>query len=116
MLCITLAEAEFPVWVLIFERLGPGSAILIFVGAVLWKLLPVAAKLLVAWRKQSEEMTRAIPEGLSGIKDLVQHVERVADHVTQGHRDSPAVAGRDRLRAVRPDPVGGGSGGGVDLP
>lgn len=81
MLC-DIAETEFPLWVLIFERIGPGSAILVFTGAVVWKLLPAMTRLLGAWRRQSETVTAAVPAALDGIKELVGHVERVADHLT----------------------------------
>lgn len=74
---------QLPEWVLIFERLGPGSAILVFVGATLWKLLPGVSRLLIAWRKQSDAVTAAVPVALDGLRDLVQHVERVAEHVTR---------------------------------
>jgi hypothetical protein len=77
---------DFPMWVLVFERIGPGSAILVFTGAVLWKILPALVKLLSAWRKQSDTMTQAVPLVLDGVKDLVQHVERVADHLTSQRR------------------------------
>lgn len=77
-----MSETQFPLWVLIFERLGPGSCILVFTGAVIWKLLPALVRLIGAWRKQSEGVTAAIPKILDGTKDLVQHVERIADHVT----------------------------------
>lgn len=81
---------QLPEWVLIFERLGPGSAILLFVGATLWKLLPGISRLLVAWRKQSDAVTEAVPKALDGLRDLVTHVERVAEHVTRwGDRADP---------------------------
>lgn len=74
-----MPTTEFPVWVLIFERIGPGSAILVFVGALLWKLLPGITRCLTAWRKQSEAITSAVPLVLDGLKDLVQHASRIAD-------------------------------------
>lgn len=84
---------QLPEWVLIFERLGPGSAILLFVGATLWKLLPAVSRLLVAWRKQSDAMTAAVPEALHGLRNLVSHVERVAHHITLGRRESSVGEG-----------------------
>lgn len=48
-------------WVTVFERLGPGAAILIFVGACLWKLLPPMLNLLSAWKMQSDVITTSLP-------------------------------------------------------
>jgi hypothetical protein len=77
-----MTSPDFPLWVLIFERLGPGSCVLVFTGAVIWKLLPAVVRLIGALRKQSETVTAAIPKILDGTRDLVQHAERIADHVT----------------------------------
>lgn len=79
-MCAT--ETDFPMWVLVFERIGPGSAILVFTGVVLWKLLPALTKLLGAWKKQSERITESVPVALDGLRDLVQHAERIADYIT----------------------------------
>lgn len=78
------AADDLPLWVLIFERIGPGSAILVFTGAVLWKLVPGISRLLVSWRRQSDTMTQAVPMVLDGLRDLVGHAERVADRLTDG--------------------------------
>lgn len=89
-----LADPDFPMWVLVFERIGPGSAILVFTGALMWKLIPGILKLLTAWRKQSDTITEAVPTVLEGVKDLVQHVERVADHIAGlgFHEDPPPAS------------------------
>lgn len=100
-MCACLIDTEFPMWVLVFERLGPGSAILVFSGAVLWKLVPPASRLLASWRKQSDTITAAVPAVLDGVKDLVRHVERVADHVAG---ISPGGGWSDSLRMRRADP------------
>lgn len=100
---------EFPMWVLIFERLGPGSCILIFTGAVLWKLLPASTRLLGAWRKQSEKITASVDPVLDGVRDAVQHLERIADHVTgTGTPLRGAWGAGVRGRGPRPDPSGPG--------
>lgn len=65
----------FPQWVLIFERIGPGSCVLLFTGACLWKLLPAVVKLLGAWRKQSEAAALAIPRFESKIQKLIDVIE-----------------------------------------
>jgi hypothetical protein len=79
-----MPSQDLPLWVLIFERIGPGSAILVFTGAVLWKLVPGITRLLVAWRKQSDAVTQAVPQVLDGLRNLVGHAERVADRLTDG--------------------------------
>lgn len=96
MLCIT--DPEFPIWVLVFERIGPGSAILVFTGAVMWKLLPALTKLLGAWRHQSERITESVPKALDGLRDLVQHAERIADHITRSTEVGPRGGGGAGLR------------------
>lgn len=65
-----------PVWVLIFERIGPGSAILVFTGAVLWKLLPEMTKLLKAWKAQSDTITKAVPTVLGSLDRLADNMEK----------------------------------------
>ena len=103
MLCTHLLEPDFPQWVLIFERLGPGSAILVFTGALLWKLLPAIVKLVIAWRRQSEEVTKSVPMALDGLRDLVQHVERIAEHVT-GRSQNGGGGATIRVHRERPSP------------
>lgn len=118
MLCIV--ETEFPMWLLAIERFGLGYAMIVFVGAVVWKLLPAFIKMLGAWRKQSEEaakvmpcimdftkaLTKAAPDALEGIRDLAQNAERIADHVVGMDRseDGPRRA-RLRRGGDSPDPV-----------
>lgn len=70
-------ESEvMPVWVLVFERIGPGSAILVFTGAVLWKLLPEMTKLLKAWKAQSDALTKAVPAALGSLDRLADNMEK----------------------------------------
>jgi hypothetical protein len=86
---------QLPEWVLIFERLGPGSAILVFVGATLWKLLPGVSRLMISWRKQSDAVTAAVPVALGTLHELVRHVERVAEHVTRPDNEESAWHPKD---------------------
>lgn len=72
-----------PDWVAIFERVGPGTLILVVVCYATVKLLPSIAQLLAAWKAQSERITESVPTALEGLRDLVQHAERIADHVTR---------------------------------
>lgn len=105
-------ETEFPLWVLIFERIGPGSCVLVFTLAVLWKLLPAVIRLLGAWRRQSERVTDAVDPVLDGMKDAVWHLERIADHVTgAGTSARDPGGGGIRLGRRRSDPPGSGSSG-----
>lgn len=70
-------ESEvMPIWVLVFERIGPGSAILVFTGAVLWKLLPEMTKLLKAWKAQSDALTKAVPAALGSLDRLADNMEK----------------------------------------
>lgn len=75
--CLLIVDMEMPLWVQVFERIGPGSAILVFTGAVLWKLLPAVLKLVTSWKKQSDTITAAIPK----VQDTVT---RIADNVEKG--------------------------------
>lgn len=90
-----LAEPEFPMWLLAIERFGLGATIIVFFLAVLWKLVPGTTRLLSSWKRQSDKVTEtigtAVPRVLDGLKDLVYHAERVADHVT-----SPGGTGEAR--------------------
>lgn len=98
-------------WVLIFKELGPGSVFMVFVLAVIWKLLPATTKLLAAWRRQSEKVTGAVDPVLDGVKDAVWHLERIADHVTgSGTSARDPDGGGVRLGRRRSDPHGAGSG------
>lgn len=105
MLC---AEPEFPMWLLAIERFGIGTIIIVFFMAVIWKLVPATSRLLASWKRQSDKMTEvveeSVPKVLDGMRDLVQHAERIADHVTRDRDDAPGGAGSPRLRSVRHDP------------
>lgn len=76
---------DLPQWVLIFERIGTGSAIVIFTMAVLWKVIPAALKLLGAWRRQSDAITGAIPRVESAFERLIDKVDGIGDRLG-GHR------------------------------
>lgn len=104
-------ETEFPMWVLVFKELGPGSCILVFTFAVIWKLLPALTKLLGAWHRQSEKITHAVDPVLEGVKDAVWHLERMADHVA-GSRPLARDPRRPRVRNGGGHADLGGSGHG----
>lgn len=97
MLCFADGDT-LPLWVLIYERIGPGSCILVFTGAVLWKLLPASIRLIGARKKQADELTRAVPIALGHLGELVGHGERIANHLT---RSSPTGEGGADLRLHR---------------
>lgn len=69
-------QVEMPLWVQVFERIGPGSAILVFTGAILWKLLPAVLKLVSSWKKQSDTITTAIPGVQATISRIADNMER----------------------------------------
>lgn len=92
---------DLPQWVLIFERVGTGSAVVIFTMAVLWKLMPAALKLLGAWKKQSDAVTGAIPRVEAAFERLIDKVDGIGDRL--GNHDggrilqNPAKTGRPQL-------------------
>jgi hypothetical protein len=113
-----------PDWTLLVERLGPGMAILVFTGAVVWKLLPAWIRVLGAWSRQSEEFTKAIPfltdfaksmtsaapDALDGLRDLADNAERIADHVVGSERsESHRRSTRLRRNSDGPYPAATGT-------
>lgn len=78
------ASSELPTWVVVFERIGPGSAILVFTGAVLWKLLPEVVRLIKAWRNQSTEAAKAIPVALQSLDRGIDTLGRLSDTMERG--------------------------------
>jgi hypothetical protein len=48
----------------------------VFVGAVLWKLLPVATSLLRSWKAQSDTVTKAVPVALNAIAKIGDNLEK----------------------------------------
>jgi len=74
---------KIPEWVAILERVGPGTIVVVVFCYATVKLLPSLVQLLAAWKAQSERITESVPTALEGLRDLVQHAERIADHVTR---------------------------------
>lgn len=110
MQAILFTEDPLPVWVTVFERLGPGSCILIFTGAVLWKLIPAITVLLRAWRTQSDTVTKAVPTVVNSVSRIADNLERGFEALNErvyrgpfGHRGDP----------VRGDGDGAASDGGA---
>lgn len=79
-----ITEPEMPAWVFIFERIGPGSAILVFTGALCWKLLPAILQLLRAWKRQSDTITHAIPVAQDALAKLATNMERGFEKLASG--------------------------------
>lgn len=88
-MCALTGDTSITDWVSVFERVGPGTLILVTVVYATVKLMPSVVNLLAAWKAQSERITESVPTALEGLRDLVQHAERIADHVTR----SPAGIG-----------------------
>ena len=82
-MCAMTGDTSITDWVSIFERVGPGTLILVTVVYSTVKLMPSVVALLAAWKAQSERITESVPTALEGLRDLVQHAERIADHVTR---------------------------------
>lgn len=83
MLCEAIVAQEMPLWVLILERIGITTAICVFILAVIWRLIPNMQKWLVSQSRQSDSFAKAAPEITEGLKDLVHHAKRIANHVTR---------------------------------
>jgi len=114
MQAILFTEDPLPVWVTVFERLGPGSCILIFTGAVLWKLIPAITVLLKAWRKQSDTVTAAVPTVVSSVSRIADNLERgfeaLSDRVYRPFHPRGAS-----VRDDRDDPASDGGAGSKDV-
>ena len=94
-----------PDWLLVFERLGPGMAILVFFLAVCWKLLPPARALLGAWTAQTNAITKLIPSVVHALESIAHSAESMASD--RGRDRKVARLRRDRDDA---DPVGDTAG------
>lgn len=72
--------SDLPEWartiIAIFERVGVGAAVLIFLAAVIWKVLPPLTKLLRAWKIQSDKITETVPRFEADFRGLVGSVNR----------------------------------------
>lgn len=90
---LTEETLKIPEWVAVFKELGPGTIIVVVFCYATVKLLPSIAQLLAAWKAQSERITESVPTALEGLRDLVQHAERIADHVTRPYDRSGEGAG-----------------------
>lgn len=76
---------ELPLWVTIFERIGPGSAVLVFTGALLWKVMPAVLGLLGSWRSQSEAVTSAIPRFEQSFERMIDKIDGIGDKLGSRH-------------------------------
>lgn len=106
---------DMPLWVSVFERLGPGSGVLLFVGAVVWKLLPEIVKLLRAWRLQSNEVVRVLPTAVRFGENAVLTLGRLADTMERGFENlNQQVYGGERIKRGAPGPADTSVGGPAD--
>lgn len=112
---ILLTEDPLPMWVTVFERIGPGSCILLFTGAVLWKLIPAITVLLKAWRKQSDTVTAAVPTVVSSVGRIADNLERGFEALNDLVYLRPFGARGAPVRGDGDDTAGDGGAGGKDL-
>lgn len=74
---------ELPSWasvvIAIFERIGVGAAVLVFIAAVIWKVLPPLTRLLRAWKTQADKIADAVPRFETDFRSLVGNVRDVND-------------------------------------
>lgn len=70
--------SDLPEWariiIAIFERIGVGASVLIFLAAVIWKVMPPLTKLLRAWKIQSDKITETVPRFEADFRGLVSSV------------------------------------------
>lgn len=120
--------AELPAWasvvIAIFERVGVGCAVLVFLAAVVWKVLPPLTKLLRAWKAQADKITDAVPRVeadfralVGNVRDVNDRFERVEDKLDRSlSAPCPHIVpvGSPDIRggSIHPGP---GGGRGVDL-
>lgn len=115
MQAILFTEDPLPMWVTVFERIGLGPCILLFVGAVLWKLVPEIKSLLKAWRMQSNTITEAVPTVVNSVGRIAANLERGFEALNErvyrhpfDHRGAP-------VRSDSDDSAGDGGAGSKDL-
>ena len=112
---ILFTEDPLPAWVTVFERIGPGSCILLFTGAVLWKLIPAITVLLKAWKKQSDTVTAAVPTVVTSVGRIADNLERGFEALNERVYRGPFRAGGAPVRDDGDDPAGDGGAGSKDL-
>jgi hypothetical protein len=105
---------DLPEWasvtIAVFERIGVGAAVLIFVGAFLWKALPPLTKLLRSWKAQSDSITAAVPRFERDFSTLVGNVKTGFDRMESKLDKAlhlPAEGGSSIRHAVHDSGVGG---------
>lgn len=108
-------EDPLPLWVTVFERIGPGSCILLFTGYVLWKLSPAVTALLRAWRKQSDTITSAVPTVVDSVGRIAANLERGFEALNERvYRRPPDPRGAP-VRDDSDDPASDGGASGKDV-
>lgn len=98
--------SSLPQWLLIWDHMGPGSVLMAFLLAFLWRLQPSVKGLIGARQKQVEAHTKAAPVVTGAIVRIADTLEiLVADE-----RRSHSAPARQRSSAVR-DPLASSAGG-----
>ena len=115
MQAILAADDQLPLWVTIFERIGPGSCILVFTLSVLWKLVPEIKSLLKAWRMQSSTVTAAVPTVVSSVTRIADNLERGFEALNERVYLRPLGTRGAPVRGDGDDSAGDGGAGGKDL-
>lgn len=115
MQAILFTDDPLPLWVTVFERIGPGSCILLFTGAVLWKLIPAITVLLKAWKKQSDTVTGAVPTVVASVGRIADNLERGFEALNDRVYRNPFGSRGDPLRDDRDAPASDGGAGSKDL-
>lgn len=93
-----------PDWVLVFERLGPGMAILVFILAVAWQLLPSGKRLLGAWTAQTNAITRLIPSVVHALESIARSAESLSGSGADGAKVHRLRSDRDHADTRRDAP------------
>ena len=115
MQAILTIEDPLPLWVTVFERIGPGSCILVFTLSVLWKLVPAVTILLKAWRKQSDTVTAAVPTVVDSVSRIATNLERGFEALNERVYRGPFGHRGDLVRDSGDDPASDGGASRKDL-
>ncbi len=115
MQAILSIEDPLPMWVTVFERIGLGPGILLFVGAVLWKLVPEIKSLLKAWRMQSNTITAAVPTVVDSVGRIAANLERGFEALNERVYRRPFDPRSDPVRDDRDPAASDGGAGSKDL-
>jgi len=102
-------ETDMPEWVralvYVFQHIGVGSAVLAFIGFVIWRLLPHFTKVLQARARAANHLADAVPKAMIAFERIAHGVETLLGDRHRESLDHQAGGVSDDVRAVRDGPV-----------